>query len=151
MAGEPLDAPCQASAAGAGADLVADPQKAGSQAVAMGIEEILNQYKTKIQELLEISQKLGQVRKQKLAAEYDIREMDARIMDIKSQAAAATRPEEKQKCDDLLNEALALRGQSENLLKVAADNEAACMTDARKAESQVQELSSKLQEGKDKK
>ena len=52
---------------------------------------------------------------------------------------------------DLLNEALALRGQSENLLKVAADNEAACMTDARKAESQVQELSSKLQEGKDKK
>jgi len=151
MAGEPLDAPCQASAAGAGADSVADPQKAGSQAVAMGIEEILNQYKTKIQELLEISQKLGQVRKQKLAAEYDVREMDARIMDIKSQAAAATRPEEKQKCDDLLNEALALRGQSENLLKVAADNEAACVTDARKAEGQVQELSSKLQEGKDKK
>ncbi|MBE0710890.1 MAG: hypothetical protein IH583_00805 [Candidatus Aminicenantes bacterium] len=151
MAGETLDVPCQASAAGARADLVADPQKAGSQAVAMGIEEILNQYKTKIQELLEISQKLGQVRKQKLAAEYDVREMDARIMDIKSQAAAATRPEEKQKCDDLLNEALALRDQSENLLKVAADNEAACVTDARKAESQVQELSSKLQEGKDKK
>jgi len=151
MAGETLDIPCQVAASGAGADSGTDPHKAGSQAMAMGINEILDQYKAKIKELLDISQKLGQVRKQKLAAEYDVREMDARIMDIKSQAAVATQPEEKQKCDDLLNEALALRGQSENLLKVAADNEAACMTDARKAESQVQELSSKLQEGKDKK
>jgi hypothetical protein len=151
MTGETLDVPCQAAAAVAGADSGTDPQKAGSQAMAMGINEILNQYNAKIQELLEISQKLGQVRKQKLAAEFDVREMDARIMDIKSQAAAATQPEEKQKCDDLLNEALALRGQSENLLKVAADNEKAFVTDARKAESQVQELSSKLQEGKDKK
>jgi hypothetical protein len=151
MTGETLDVPCQAAATGAGADPGTDPQKAGSQTMAMGINEILNQYNAKIKELLEISQKLGQVRKQKLAAEFDVREMDAKIMDIKSQAAAATQPEEKQKCDDLLNEALALRGQSENLLKVAADNEAACLTDARKAEGQVQELSSKLQEGKDKK
>jgi len=151
MAGETLDVPCQASAAGAGADSVADPQKAGSQAMAMGIEEILNQYKAKIQELLDISQTLGQIREQKLAAEYDVREMDARIMDIKSQAAVATQPEEKQKFDALLDAALALRGQSEALLRVALDNEAAGVTAARDAESKVQELSSKLKEDKGKK
>jgi len=151
MTGETLDVPCQAAAVVAGAGSGPDPQKAGSQAMAMGIEEILNQYKAKIEELLNISKDLDAARKHKLAAEFDVREMDAKIMDIKSRAAVATQPEEKQKCDDLLNEALALRGQSENLLKVAADNEAACVMDARKAESQVQELSSKLQEGKDKK
>jgi vancomycin resistance protein YoaR len=119
--------------------------------MAMGINEILDQYKAKIKELLDISQKLGQIRKQKLAAEYDVREMDARIIDIKSQAAVATQPEEKQKFDALLNEAQALLGQSKVLLDVATNNEAACVTDARLAESQVKELSSKLQEGKDKK
>jgi hypothetical protein len=151
MAGETLDVPCQASAAGAGADPGADTQKAGSQAVAMGIDEILNQYKAKIKELLDISQKLGQIRKQKLEVEFALKDHDVNIADIKSRAAVATQPEEKQKFDALLNEALALRGQSEGLLKIATDNEKASEADARKAEGQVQELSSKLQEGKDKK
>jgi hypothetical protein len=151
MAGEPLDAPCKASAAGAGADPGADPQKAGSQAAAMGIDEILNQYKAKIQELLKISQDLGAVRKQKLAIEDDLKLRDAEIMKIKSRAEAATKPEEQKECEDLLKAALDLKGQSEALLKIATDNEKASEADARKAESQVQELSSKLKESKDKK
>ncbi|MCJ7485270.1 MAG: hypothetical protein MUQ25_03760 [Candidatus Aminicenantes bacterium] len=151
MAGEPLDAPCQASAAGTGADPGTDPQKAGSQAVAMGIDEIFSQYNAKIEDLLKISEKLGDLRKQKLDFQFALKDSDVKIAHIKSRAAAATKPEEQKECDDLLNEALALRGQSENLLKVASDNEAACVMDARKAEGQVQELSSKLKESKDKK
>jgi hypothetical protein len=151
MSGEPLDVPCQAATVGAKAGSGPDSQKAGSQDLALGINEILAQYNAKIKELLDISQKLAEVRKQKIEAEFGLKEADAKIMDIKNQAAAATKPEEKQKCDDLMNEALTLRGQSENLLKVAAENENACLASAREAESQVKELSSKLQEGKDKK
>jgi hypothetical protein len=119
--------------------------------MAMGIDEILNQYKAKIDELLDISLKLGQFRKQKLEVEIALKDHDVNIADIKSRAAAATQPEEKQKFDALLNEALALRGQSESLLTVAKDNEEFYLESARKAKGQVQELSSKLQEGKDKK
>jgi len=151
MTGETLDIPCQAAAAGAGADSGTDPQKAGSQAMALGINEILDQYKAKIKELLDISQKLGEVRKQKLAAEFDVREMDAKIMDIKSRAEAATKPEEQKECEDLLKAALDLKGQSEALLKIATKNEEASEAEARLAESKVQELSSKLKEDKDKK
>jgi hypothetical protein len=151
MAGETLDVPCQAAATGAGADSGTDPQKAGSQAMALGINEILDQYKAKIKELLDISQKLGEVRKQKLAAEFDVREMDAKIMDIKSRAEAATKPEEQKECEDLLKAALDLKGQSEALLKIATKNEEASEAEARLAESKVQELSSKLKEDKGKK
>ncbi|MCX6569298.1 MAG: hypothetical protein NT147_09670, partial [Candidatus Aminicenantes bacterium] len=151
MAGEPLDAPCQASAAGAGAGSGADPQKAGPQAVAMGINEILDQYKAKIQELLKISQDLGAIREQKLTAQDEIKRKEAEIMDIKSRAAAATKPEEKKECEDLLRDALALKGQSEDLLKIATQNEEASKAYAEKAKRQVQELSSKLKESKDKK
>jgi len=151
MTGETLDVPCQAAAVVAGADSGTDPHKAGSQAMAMGINEILDQYKAKIKELLDISQKLGEVRKQKLAAEFDVREMDAKIMDIKSRAEAATKPEEQKECEDLLKAALDLKGQSEALLKIATKNEEASEAEARLAESKVQELSSKLKEDKDKK
>jgi hypothetical protein len=151
MAGEPLDAPCQAPAAGTGADPGADPQKTGSQAMAMGIEEILDQYKAKIQELLKISQDLGAIRKQKIAMEDDLKLRDAEIMKIKSRADAATKPEEQKECEDLLKAALDLKGQSEALLKIATDNEKASEAEARLAENKVQELSSKLKESKDKK
>jgi hypothetical protein len=119
--------------------------------MALGINEILDQYKAKIKELLDISQKLGEVRKQKLAAEFDVREMDAKIMDIKSRAEAATKPEEQKECEDLLKAALDLKGQSEALLKIATKNEEASEAEARLAESKVQELSSKLKEDKGKK
>ncbi len=145
MTGELLDAPCQAVAPGAGSDA----QKAGDRAAV--VNEVLAQYNTKIKELLDLSQKLAAVRKQKLEAETRIQEADAKIADLKSQAAAATGPEEKQKCDDLRAEALALRGQSETDLKTATENESACLASAREAESQVKELGSKLQEGPPKK
>jgi hypothetical protein len=152
MAGEPLGIPCPvAGAAGAKADALPVPElpKPDSQEPGMGIDEILGQYNAKIKNLLDISQKLTEVRKQKIEAEFGLKEADAKIVDIKNQAAAATKPEEKQKYDDLLNEALALRGQSENLLTAATENENTCLTSAREAESQVKELSSKLQEEKD--
>jgi hypothetical protein len=152
MSGGPLDAPCQTAATGgAAADAGPDSQKAGSRDLAVAVNEVLSQYNAKIKELLDLSQKLAEVRKQKIEAEYRLQEVDARITDIRNQAAAATRPEEKQKCDDLFAEALALRGQSENQLKVATENEDACLTSARQAEEAVKALGSKLQEGKEKK
>ena len=149
MSGEPLDVPCEASEA----DSVPAPTAptAVSQDLPVGINELLSRYNVKIKELLDISQRLAEVRKQKIEAEFGLKEADAKILDIKNKAASATQPEEKQKCDDLLNEALALRGQSENLLKTAEEDEKACLTSARQAEGQVKELSTKLQEGKDKK
>ena len=152
MSGEPLDVPCQTAAAGAaeaGPGSVA--QKDGSQDLAVVVNEVLSQYNAKINELLDISQKLAEVRKQKIEAEFRLQEADTRIADIRNQSAAATKPEEKQKSDDLLAEALVLRGQSENQLKVATENEDACLTSARQAESEVKELGAKLQKGKEKK
>lgn len=149
MTGGPLDAPCQAGKAEAGSG--PDSQKAGSQDLTLAIDEILAQYHSKIRELLDLSQRLAAVRKQKIEAEVALQEANAKILDMKNQVAAATKPEEKQKCDDLLNEALALRGQAENLLKAATENESACLTTARQAESEVKELGSKLQEAKEKK
>ncbi|MEN6312177.1 MAG: hypothetical protein ABFD80_11650 [Acidobacteriota bacterium] len=140
MSGETLDVPCHVSAAsGAGT----------GSARSAAVKEILNQYDVKVKELLEISRQLAEVRKQKIEAQYGIKEADARIQEIKDKAAAATAPEEKQQCDDLLKEAEALRTQSETLLKVATENENACLTSARETESKVQELNTKLKESKD--
>jgi hypothetical protein len=140
MAGEPLDAPCQAAAAAA----VPVPDSPA-------VKEVLEQYNVKIQELLDLSRKLSEVRKQKIDAELDIKLADDKITDIKTRAASVTKPEEKQELDDLLNEALALKSDSEGRLKIAAENENACLENAKKAEAQVQELGAKLQDGKDKK
>jgi hypothetical protein len=140
MIGEPLDAPCQAVAAGA----VPVPDSPA-------VKVVLEQYNVKIQELLDLSRKLSEVRKQKIDAELDIKLADDKITDIKTRAASVTKPEEKQELDDLLNEALALKSDSEGRLKIAAENENACLENAKKAEAQVQELGAKLQDNKDKK
>jgi hypothetical protein len=141
MVGEPLDAPCLAAAATHAAPVADSPQ----------IQVILDQYKSKVQELLEISRKLADVRKQKLDAEFDIQQADAKITDLKGKAASVTKPEEKQEIDELAKEAQALKSESEKRLKIAEDNESAYVKDAQQVESQVQGLNSKLQESKVKK
>jgi hypothetical protein len=151
MSGDSLDLPCRAARAGVVANSGAASRKAESQAMAAAMSEILNQYNAKIKELLELSRKLGEVRKEKLDVEVGLSEIDVKIADVKSRTAAATKPEEKQQLDDLLNEALALRGESEARLKTAEENESAYLASARQTESAVKELSSKLQAGKDKK
>lgn len=140
MSGEPLDAPCQAAAAPA----VPVPDSPA-------VKEVLDQYNTKIEELLIMSEKLSDLRKQKVEAELAVKRADAEITKIKTQAESVTEPEEKQKLNLQLEEALALKGQSEEQLKVATDNETALKDDARKAENQVKELGTKLQESKGKK
>ena len=44
-----------------------------------------------------------------------------------------------------------MKSDSEERLKIAAENENACLENAKKAEAQVKELGSKLQDSKDKK
>jgi hypothetical protein len=141
MSGEPLDVPCRAAAATRATPVADSPE----------VQVILDQYKSKVQELLEISQKLADIRKQKLNAEMDIQQADANIANLKDEAALVTKPEEKQKIDDLLNEAEALKSKSEDQLRIAGEMENAYIETAEKAESQVQELNSKLQESKVKK
>jgi hypothetical protein len=141
MSGEPLDAPCLAAPATPAAPVAESPE----------VRVILEEYKSKAQELLEISRKLTEIRKQKIDAEIDIQQADAKITNLKEQAAVATEPAKKQEIDDLLKEAEALKGTSEEHLKIADENERATIANAEKLESQVQELNSKLQESKGKK
>jgi hypothetical protein len=139
MSGEPTDVPCPASAAAA-----PEPEKTGPKAPAIDVNAVLEQYNAKIQELFEISRKLAEVRKQKLDAQLDIRQLESRISDIKFQSQRAVEPEEKRRTDDLLAQALALRDESETRLKIAGENENACLADAKKAEDAVQELDAKI-------
>jgi hypothetical protein len=145
MTGEPLDVACQPAAP----KEAPDPQKTAARNAA--VNEVLALYNAKIKELLDLSEKLAAVRKQKVEAETRLKDADTKIADIKQQAAAATTPQDQQKYDALLAEALALKSESENQLKTATENENDCLASARQAESQVKELSSKLQEGPEKK
>ena len=140
MAGEPTEVPCQAPAAG---------PKAGPQGPEIDVNALLGQYNAKIRDLLGISQKLAEVRKQKLEAQLDINQTEARILDIRAKSASVAKPEEKQQLDDLLKEALALQGESEARLKIAEENENSYLSDAKQAEDQVKELNTKLQKNKD--
>ncbi len=72
MAGGPLDAPCQTGAAEAGPG--PDSQKAGPQDRAAAVNEVLAQYNAKIKELLNLSQRLAEIRKQKIEAETGLQE-----------------------------------------------------------------------------
>jgi len=141
MSGEPLDAPCRAAAVTPAAP-VADPAT---------VQEIIGQYKVKIQELLDLSEKLAQVRQQKVDAEAEVKEKEARIADLKAKAQSATKPEEKKADDDLLAELSKLKGEAEERVKIADANEKAFLLKAEETKSEVDTLGSKLQQSKDKK
>lgn len=140
MSGEPLDVPCEAAAATA----VPVPESAA-------VQEIIEQYNVKVTELLKLAKQMDDLRKQKFEAELAVNQAEGEITRIKTQAESVTEPQEKQKLNDLLKEAEALKSESERALKVATDNEEALKADARKAEDEVQKLGTKLQESKGKK
>jgi hypothetical protein len=143
MAGGPTDVPCP------GGPSTPAPETAakGTNTTAVDVNAVLELYNAKIQDLFAISQKLAEVRKQKIDAQLDIRQSETRIADIKVKAATVTTPEEKKEVDDLLSQALALKGESEQRLKIAEENENACLADAKKAEDAVKELDSTLKKG----
>ena len=143
MSGEPTDVPCPG---GASAQAAGSP-KAGANEPALDVNAVLEQYNARIQELFAISQKLADVRKQKIDAQLDIRQAEARVVDLQAKVASLTKPEEKKEADDLLSQALALKDESENRLKIAAENENACLADAKKAEDAVKALDAKLKTG----
>jgi hypothetical protein len=143
MSGEPTDVPCPG---GASAPAAGSP-KAGAKEPPLDVNAVLEQYNAKIQELFAISQKLADVRKQKIDAQLDIRQTEARVVDLQAKVASLTKPEEKKEVDDLLSQALALKDESENRLKIASENENACLADAKKAEDAVKELDAKLKTG----
>ena len=143
MSGEPTDVPCPG---GASAQAAGSP-KAGAKEPALDVNAVLEQYNARIQELFAISQKLADVRKQKIDAQLDIRQAEARVVDLQAKVASLTKPEEKKEVDDLLSQALALKDESENRLKIAAENENACLADAKKAEDAVKALDAKLKTG----
>lgn len=143
MAGEPTDVPCPAASSAPA------PGAAGTETSkpALDVDRILEQYNAGIKGLFEISRKLADVRKQKIDAQLDIRELEARIGDLRLRSEQAVRPEDKKQADDLLAEALALKGESETRLKIAEENENACLADAKKAEEAVRELDAKIKKG----
>ncbi|MEN6311423.1 MAG: hypothetical protein ABFD80_07800 [Acidobacteriota bacterium] len=134
MAGEPLDAPCQAAAT------------AAPDVPSPAVREILDQYNVKVRELLGISRKLNELRRQRLDAEMDLEETEARIQDLKTRAAAAAKPEEKRAADDLMKELEAAKGETENRIKISGENEKAVLEEAKRAEDEVKALDTKLQE-----
>ena len=141
MSGGPLDAPCRAAA------VTPPPPVADSPAV----QEVIGQYKVKIQELLDLSEKLAEVRQQKVDAEADVKEKEARITDLKAKAESDTNPEKKKADDDLLAELSKLKGEAEERLEIADANEKAFLQKAEKTKEEVDTLGSKLQQSKDKK
>lgn len=141
MSGEPLDAPCRAAAVTPAAP-VADPKT---------VQEVIGQYKVKIQELLDLSQKLAEVRQQKVDAEAEVKEKEAQIADLKAKTQSATKPEEKKADDDLLAELSKLKGEAEERVKIADANEKAFLQKAEDTKAEVDALGVKLQENKDKK
>jgi hypothetical protein len=100
------------------------------RSAASDIDVLIGQYGAVIQDLLEISRKLAEVRRQMLDAAFDIRETEAR---------AAT--------DDLLGRALASKEEAQGRLKIVEDSEAACLEDAERAEDRLRELDDKLKKG----
>lgn len=147
MSGEPTDVPCP------GAAPVPAPAPAGTGAStpAVDVNAVLELYNARIQDLFAISQKLADVRKQKIDAQLDLRQAEARIAETQAKAATATKPEEKKEVDDLLGELQALKADAENRQKIAEENENACLADAKKAEDAVKELDAKLKTGQDRK
>ena len=141
MSGGPLDAPCRAAA------VTPPPPVADSPAV----QEVIGQYKVKIQELLDLSEKLAEVRQQKVDAEADVKEKEARITDLKAKAESDTNPEKKKADDDLLAELSKLKGEAEERVKIADANEKAFLQKAEEKKAEVDALGVKLQENKDKK
>ena len=143
MSGEPTDVPCPG---GASAQAAGSP-KAGAKEPALDVNAVLEQYNAKIQELFVLSQKLADVRKQKIDAQLDLRQAEARIAETRAKAVTVTKPEEKKDVDDLLGELEALKADAENRQKIAEENENACLADAKKAEDAVKELDAKLKSG----
>jgi hypothetical protein len=148
MIGEATDAPCEAAP-------TAPVNVPGVPAAAVkpdpAVDAVIEQYGVKIQELLDISQKLTEARQKKVKAAYDVKDTEARILDLKGRTATATDPGEKQQVDDLLAQALALKSESDARLKDAEAAEQSCLTDVRKTEDQVKELNAKLPAKKDSK
>ncbi len=141
MAGQPTDVPCPAAGSGS----------AGPQAPAVDVDAVLDLYNARIKDLFVLSQKLADVRKQKIDAQLDFRQAEARIAETQAKAATVTSPEEKKEVDDLLGELQALKADAENRLKIAEENENACLDDAKKAEGAVKELDAKLTSGQGRK
>jgi hypothetical protein len=143
MAGGPTDVPCPA----AGPVAAAGVGSAGPQAPAVDVDAVLDLYNARIKDLFALSQKLADVRKQKIDAQLDFRQAEARIAETQAKAATVTKPEEKKEVDDLLGELQALKADAENRQKIAEENENACLADAKKAEDAVKELDAKLKSG----
>ena len=139
MAGETTDVPCQGAAV-----LSPDPGQIADKTPAIDVNAVLEQYNAKIQDLFAISQRLAEVRKQKIDTQLDLRQANDRIAQIRPKAASVTKPEEKEEADDLLRQALALKEEAEERLKIAEENENTCLADAKKAEDAVKELDSTL-------
>jgi len=97
------------------------------RSAASDIDALIGRYGAVIQDLLEISRKLSEVRRQMLDAAFDIRETEAR---------AAT--------DDLLGQALAKKEEAQGRLKIVEDSETACLEDIQRAEDRLRELDDKL-------
>lgn len=141
MSGEPLDAPCRAAAVTPAAPVADSP----------AVQEVIGQYKVKIQELLDLSRKLAEVRQQKVDAEADVKKAEDRITELKARKESATKPEEKKAEDDLLAELSKLKGEAEDRVKIADANEKAFLLKADETKTEVDTLGSKLQVSKDKK
>ncbi len=147
MSGEPTDVPCP----GGASSQAAGSPKAGAKEPAVDVNAVLEQYNARIQDLFVLSQKLADVRKQKIDAQLDLRQAEARLAETRAKAATVTAPEEKKDVDDLLGELQALKADAENRQKIAEENENACLADAKKAEDAVKELDAKLKSGQDRK
>lgn len=147
MSGEPTDVPCP------GAAPVPAPAPAGTGAStpAVDVNAVLELYNARIQDLFALSQKLADVRKQKIDAQLDLRQAEARLAETQAKASTVTKPEEKKEVDDLLGELQALKADAENRQRIAEENENACLADAKKAEEAVKELDAKLKSDQGKK
>jgi hypothetical protein len=147
MSGEPTDVPCP----GAASVPASATAGTGASTPAVDVNAVLELYNARIQDLFALSQKLADVRKQKIDAQIDFRQAEARIAEAQAKSATVTAPEEKKEVDDLLGELEALKADAENRQKIAEENENACLADAKKAEDAVKELDAKLKSGQDRK
>ncbi|MEN6561007.1 MAG: hypothetical protein ABFD52_09555 [Acidobacteriota bacterium] len=132
MSGEPLDEPCRAKAS------------AGPAAGPVAATEVMDQYRNQVRALLDTSRKLIEVRRQKVDAEADLLEARTRIADLKQRAETASSPKDAREADALLKELEAVKGEAENRLKIASDNESGLLEEAKRAGDQARELESRL-------
>jgi len=84
---------------------------------------LMEGFNTKIKELQNVEADLNKARREKQAAEENLKKIDEKIAELDNQAQSAQNPEEKAQADDLIRQALALKSEAEDQANTAKQNE----------------------------